>query len=346
MRDPDRRTEAFDTTLCADTDRSRKLIASGFNSNRKQNWRMRQMEPTLPYQFTADLTLDLLAEREWTCLNPLRGVMQEAVEVCRQQALAETELPRACFTAGRLSLLIGRLGEEGRELALFSEESFAAFGYYARGLRHCLCEKKRDVQKTLEEEKSWLGSLGELGPLAPAIQCALDLLRLPERLGQGPCNGSSGEKRLIVAGGAASMDSQALEEARPLLESLLERFSGVVISGGTRSGIPGCVGAVAAELARRGTKRFKLVGYLPENLPPDVAVDDHYDSHVEWGRSGFSPAQPLRMWRDLLEDGVRPQDVLLVGFGGGLVTLSEFHLGLLSVQKWRRFWGRVARRMR
>lgn len=46
-----------------------------------------------------------------------------------------------------------------------------------------------------------------------------------------------------------------------------------MISGGTRSGIPGLAGEVAETLKQSGECKFKLVDYRPERLPDDAPAD-------------------------------------------------------------------------
>jgi hypothetical protein len=102
-----------------------------------------------------------------------------------------------------------------------------------------------------------------------------------------------------------------------------------VICGGTKVGIPGCVGELAAELEFAGHKQFELVGYIPEALPQDMPKDERYDRFVVVsGDSRFSPEQILRTWEDLQREGITPDQVKVIGFGGGRVATAEFHVAL------------------
>jgi hypothetical protein len=46
------------------------------------------------------------------------------------------------------------------------------------------------------------------------------------------------------------------------------------------------------------------------------------------GQEDFSPEQILGSWSDLLDTGVHPEDVILIGFGGGPVSAIEYRLAL------------------
>jgi len=119
-----------------------------------------------------------------------------------------------------------------------------------------------------------------------------------------------------------------LEMIRPMLLNALQHFRGTVISGGTKSGIPGCVGEIAATLQSQGKKQFQLVGYIPTHVPADAPPDDRrYDKIVKVeGERGFSPSQILQMWEDLCRDGISPSQVTLLGFGGGSMTAVEYRV--------------------
>jgi hypothetical protein len=65
-------------------------------------------------------------------------------------------------------------------------------------------------------------------------------------------------------------------------------------------------------------------------LPPG-AIEWHsnpgYDEAVEIGDT-FSARQIFRYWSDVLDAGIRPQDVLLLGFGGGELSALEYRIAL------------------
>jgi hypothetical protein len=248
----------------------------------------------------------------------MRTTIRQAMDTCHVHARSGIELPSAFFTAGRLSLLLN--------------QSLDAFAYYARGVRHFLDGTSCVAADTLARERDWLRRL-HFGDQPPgASQWVAGLLTLAERLSAGPSPSGTTTQRaprvLVVAGGAASLDAATLARVRPLLEVALEAFSGQVISGGTVVGVPGCAGRVAAKLAGRDRKHFELVGYTPERLPQDARKDARYDRLVTCGHAEFTPEQLLRSWSDTLDAGVRPENVLVLGFGGGRICATEYRLAL------------------
>jgi hypothetical protein len=162
----------------------------------------------------------------------------------------------------------------------------------------------------------------------PAFQWALNLLELSaQATAPAEKTRTAAVKAMILSGGAKSVEPEELQWIRPLVKTALTPFQGTVISGGTAVGVPGCVGDAAAELVAGGAKYFKLIGYIPHNLPHDAPKDTRYDLRV-CGTHGFTAEQIIRSWRDLLADGIQPSEVLCLGFGGGPVSWVEYCVAL------------------
>ena len=103
--------------------------------------------------------------------------------------------------------------------------------------------------------------------------------------------------------------------------------SGTVISGGTTTGI----GLVAGDIARSSEGAIAAVGYLPTTIPSDVRPDVDPSRYMEirrTGTSGFSVAEPLAYWTDILGQGVDPADVRVLGLGGGCLAAAEYRMAL------------------
>jgi len=184
---------------------------------------------------------------------------------------------------------------------LKQKEIDAALVSYACGIRCCLDISLRPI--SFAKEIARIHQLGDGDTLPFNYQLAINLLVLAEVIGgtrardgadfvQLPSEASSWLRTnpiLIIAGGAASLSSDQQAQALDLLKTALSTFHGVVIAGGTRSGIPGCAGQATAYIRQNTAKSdFRLLGYLPASLP----------------------------------DG----DVTLLGFGGGPIAALEYRI--------------------
>lgn len=296
------------------------------NESRQLYRRALETEPGNPYHLANQLSFEVFCAAGGVSLDGMRTQIRAAVATCREHAIAGTELPFAHFTAGRLELLLGNADE--------------ALGWYARGLRHLFDEQSCVSVAVLDDEVEWIERI-HFGGEAPVeygwVKRLISLARdfhaphCPVNKGavaQGRASLAGGDRVLIVAGGATTMERAMLRRVEPLLASALAHFRGTVVSGGTCVGIPGCVGAVAERLKRGRGKHFKLIGYIPGKLPSDAPKDARYDDFVTTDDDGFSSGQILRMWEDFRARGITPDRVQLLGIGGGPLTAVEFRVAL------------------
>jgi hypothetical protein len=96
----------------------------------------------------------------------------------------------------------------------------------------------------------------------------------------------------------------------------LRGFDGVVLSGGTASGVSGVIAAAA------NGYDVPLVGYVPGG-EGDRGL---YATLRETDGTEFSELEPLMMWTDILAAGISPEQVSLVACPGGPITRAEILL--------------------
>ena len=279
--------------------------------------RAHELEPADPYYLSTMLGFELRFESRSGLPPSMATTIQEAVRICREHAAAGIELPAAYFSAGRLSLLLN--------------QGYEALGYYALGMRYCLSGINCVQADALAEEKRWIRAIHPGVEVSQESRRILDLFDLGERT-PGDANGPKQTVNwrhpvLILTGGAVSLQHELIGKTKELLEKSCGDFGGTIVSGGTTAGVPGCIGDVARELSGKGHKQFKLIGYRPALLPRAQAAHLSYDEIVEIG-DNFLPDQILRNWADLVDGGVRPADVLVLGIGGGALSLVEYQVAL------------------
>lgn len=278
-----------------------------------------ELEPNNPYYLADMLGFELKFAAGTDLVAGFRASINSALMICREHAVAGTELPAAFFTAARLNLLLG--------------EYYPALNDYCCGVRHWLSKEGCMTCNLLEDEIAWLHRVQAGKPLPEEYRWAEEFLQFAQSLRDDTEKPASPSKiisppLLVVAGGAASLLSEHQALVESLLHEALSACVGTVISGGSTSGVSGSVGKIAEGLAKAGKKNFQLLGYIPHSLPHDAEKDKRYDEIIVCGSNKFTPAQVLRSWNDLLCAGIKPADVLLLGFGGGKISAFEYRLAL------------------
>ena len=136
----------------------------------------------------------------------------------------------------------------------------------------------------------------------------------------GRANPLTGNKKLILAAGSCSQESEAfMSRYKPLLHRAFAGFQGIVCCGGTDAGISGIIGGL-----RENNPGITTVGYLPSKA---VCAENYQCVHTVSGP--FSPLDAIMCWADILDSGRDPETVSLLGVRGGEISAFELQLGLL-----------------
>ena len=105
-------------------------------------------------------------------------------------------------------------------------------------------------------------------------------------------------------------------------------FSGTIISGGTREGIPGLTGRIKQEIEKKAPISFELLAYMPGKLPDDASISPDYDHVYRTASEEFSALDILRCWNDIILSGIHPSEVLVAGINGGQIADLEYRIAL------------------
>lgn len=287
-----------------DVDRARELYRQAF-----------ELDPTNPYALGNYLELQL--DRDPSLLDSIRPILGQAIERCRHQVVAGTNLPWALFDLGRFHLL---RDEPYDALAAYAEAITLSSAAWV--VETALASLER-LAKSMRGRTGveWSRRLLLLSLAArfddPAARDRLRTLATPDAPQlTGPV--------VIVAGGTHPRMQVQMDAYRGLLAAALADVEGVVISGGTSQGICGVVGAIGRA---RGVS-VRTVGYLPQLLPTDATVDLTYDELRQTDGHGFSPLEPLQNWIDLLAAGLRPAVVRVLGINGGPIAAAEYRIAV------------------
>jgi hypothetical protein len=92
-----------------------------------------------------------------------------------------------------------------------------------------------------------------------------------------------------------------MRQYRDLVLHAFRDFQGTIVCGGTREGVSGLVGEVAAT----HPKRIRTVAYVPRKLPGDATLDRRYRDLRRTDADRFTPLEPLQAWVDLVASSPR-----------------------------------------
>jgi class 3 adenylate cyclase/tetratricopeptide (TPR) repeat protein len=269
--------------------------------------RASEIDPADPYPLGNLLEYEVQAAGDLSPIEEMRDRISAAIERCQDQAAAGRNLPWAYYDLGKFRLVLG-LAYEGLEA-------------YAKAI---------DLSPAAFMVETSLASLDRVSAVAdrlPGLAWSRDLLALALRAkftDVGP-RSDSVEGPVVVLAGATSSEGEVMRAAhRAVLFEVFRDFRGTVISGGTAQGVSG----LAGDLGERYPAAVRTVGYVPRSIPAGADPDEHYDELRPTAAGSFSPLEPLSYWGDLLDAGIRPANVRLIGIGGGRVAGAEYGIAL------------------
>ena len=299
-------------------------MADKMQNSRECFYKAYRLMPKNPYYFMTFIEYEICLHDDYGFLDTLRPALAEVIETCRSHAEMDLELPQAFLTMAKAH-------------ALMQEHSEALHGY-ARVADLVSCEKSTISQNMLRAELAALQRIEKLcsghADLYKTVIHQILWLKYQDRdsrlflESRRLCEKDFDQPVCIIVGGAAGMDKMLLNRYYNYLAAALDNYAGTVISGGTTSGIPGEVGAVAHRMARHNEKQFRLIGYIPQVIPEDVTIDDHYDELYRTEGTTFSEREALMYWTDIILSGIEPREVLVVGINGGRISDTEYRLAL------------------
>ena len=131
---------------------------------------------------------------------------------------------------------------------------------------------------------------------------------------------------VVFVAGAGDWTQSSATKARELLAETLLGYRGTIVSGGTTTGIPGCLG----DVHEQESGDWQLIGYAPRGGATLIDRDlRRYDAIVETDAADFSVAEPLQAWIDLMASGFDPRSLrLLAVAGGGPISRLECCIAL------------------
>ena len=294
------------------------------------------VDPTEPLSFCRFLEFEVARHRNADLVRLTGPMIRQVMERCRKEIKAGVNLPVAWSSLAVFQLLLGQpfsaLESLTQVLTLCGEPaserppsaSPCAAGRVLRRAQetlqhlHCIREKL--------EGFDWFERLLLLA-LAALVKdkAAQAEVRGLASWGSGKPHVREDDAVVILSGGCAPEVQGAMTAFRPHLRRAVEGMCFTLFSGGTRAGISGLAGDIAA----RSSGQIRAFGYLPSRLPVGIPADKtRFAGLVESKGKDFTPLDPLQGWTDLIAAGVDPRRVKLISYAGGHISRVEYAVAL------------------
>jgi hypothetical protein len=269
------------------------------------------LDPSDPYALGNVLEYEVEEHASLDAIEPRRAQMDFALARCKDDAAARRNLPWAYYDEGELQALLGH--------------TLPALDAYLRAVL------VSDGPHPLETSQRSLERVVNALPSGTSVELAMRLLSLVSA-SKFDTSGSSASSTnallvppvVILVGNSSTVLHDVTVAHGEALGEALAGFRGTLIGGGTTSGISAIVGGLTAALPSA-----KTIGYVPAVLPPDVPLDDRYSEIRRSDGIDFGPADALAYWSDILASGIAPDQVAVLGIGGGEIAAFEYRLALV-----------------
>jgi ppGpp synthetase/RelA/SpoT-type nucleotidyltranferase len=289
----------------------------GIDDNRAKELYLKafELDPTDPYPLGNFIELEIVEERDTSFLSMLKPSIKGAIERSKDQIDVNMNLPWAYYDMAKFYLF---LNNQERSIPLYA--------------------KAVQVSKSNWEIETSLRSLERLGivkdklpgyDLVRAVLVLALYARNKDRSLLTDCNLKPKELDkdqpvVIVAGGCDEGIEVKMKGYRDFLISSFKDFNGVIISGGTTSGISGLVG----EISKHYGQAITTIGYVPKEFSEEVEIDFRYDEIRKTDSDSFTYLEPIHYWMDILASGIIPKKVKVLGINGGQIASFEYKLAL------------------
>ena len=283
--------------------------------------------PCNPYVFTKYLHSYVIAEQSRSIAVFMHAAIDQAIAICKDHAAVGIELPFAHFAEGMLHALSGDIntcllycarGIASSNDSRLIEEEISLF----KQLQAALSRKDSVYAKKLTLVLQTLA----LGKAVKMVQDKKGPIVLDSDLV--PLDRPAGMPVVIIAGTCDPELEKELDPFRAILDHGLTGFSGSIYCGGTDTGISGIVGNAVDEQRKKG-RNISLKSHRPGTLKEDYSKKHPaYEQIVMENAVEFTCAQPIQYWIDLLAAGADPGKIRVLGIGGGMVSLFEYHLAV------------------
>ncbi|MBN1364742.1 MAG: hypothetical protein JW976_08060 [Syntrophaceae bacterium] len=289
--------------------------------------RAHYIAPENPYPLGNYIACELILKKEPAIIEYFKPLIERTLHLCHKQIEVKTNLPWACYDLGTFNLYLNR--------------PYESLKYYAKAIKTSseswMVETGRSrIQEFIDagiklEWSEMVNTFLKIGELVLAsTQHRKKSVFLTKHSGnpflQSKRTGPSLKSVLIITGGCGKLEEHYRDQLQIFSKKLGCLEEGILISGGTCSGV-----AAIAGLLQKNNHKLYTIGYLPaKNAVRRLGeqIDRRYKLHRHTEGNDFTFLEPITFWLDFLCAGGNPALVKLIGFNGGQISACEYATAL------------------
>ncbi|MFZ5353314.1 MAG: RyR domain-containing protein [Bacillota bacterium] len=304
-----------------------------------------ELNPENPY------LLNYCIERPEKVNEIVRASILKAIDTCTIHIDSGLELPQAFFAIGRFYILLG--DTDKCYIPYLQGINYCFKNYSSTNEQHNAALKQFFINEinfiegindadNIRIEHSSIVSLLHLGK-AVIFGDKISINYLKKKRSKEYSSSWFKGKIVIAAGGAAKEVDADMKLYKDCLKEGFKDYKGTIISGGTKSGIPGVIGCITAELKNEKKADITLLGYSPEidkELLNGVQLD--FDNYIiiRNNDTRFCVGPAIQGWVDIISaiyDGndtlskkkeMLAKKVTILGINGGNISAIEYRIAL------------------
>ena len=257
-----------------------------------------ELEKDNSYVLDHYLDGEILVQRSLEILNPLKAVLEVAVEHDHKQADLGTNLPWAFLNLGKFYMWL--------------EKPLESLAAYALAIH--LNPEVWMLQSSLQS----LEKLKNIVKNISGFDSNLALLKTGIKLLSQPPESATNEPVTILTG--ACDKSGICSETEAIFVEAFKDYEGRIYCAGLHKILP-----LVVKIGKKpGSRRIAFAPAPYQNIPINPAPDEiRYTTGREFGL-----LETVEMWHDLISQGIKPSQVKLIAVDGDKMTLVELKIAL------------------
>jgi len=274
-----------------------------------------EFDPFDYYSLVKYILYEANVTKDFSFVRHLKPLIKNAIQRCEEHINLSINIPQVYYDVGKLYYFSGELNKclENYSIAIRLSD------------KETIQEEIQNIDLIIDAKDQPSGEdmvYDKHTPMgAKCIKIVLDLALKAKDASSESDNLTKTDIPIIVVGSCNKEFDCGIED---LFFQAFSDFKGTIISGGTKSGICGLVGAVQ----KRSGNEVKTFGFLPKSKFAEY--DGRYSEKPKLtSGTDFSVLEPITYWKYLIEDlKIPPSKIKVLGIGGGSISSIEYRIAL------------------